>query len=242
VFGPVAVTIDSSGNLPPTATGFVPTLDQVGVYDVLVDTNGEGTMEWGMNVKDGGDGVDEQVGFTVQYSAAWVRARGQRHVLVNIAYGSSSRDGGQWSNTFAANESVFSYLNPPVMHEYHFSVTKWVVRHQDFETFWNNQDLETGDGGCIPFAQHAIQSLGIPIQRGCTNTGPVEWGPFALLLDEGEGDTFDVVFDRNDDGCYMPGEDLLDVVGGANTSGDLVLWEDFSALDPADQVGFRVVP
>lgn len=242
VFGPTAVTIDAAGNLPATDTGFTPAEGDVGTYDVLVDTDANGEMDWGMNVKDGGDGIDEQVGFTVQYSAAWIRARGQRHILVNMAYSSDSRDTLNWSNTYARDQVVYSYLNPPVMHQYHFSVTKWVVRHQDFATYWNNQALETGPGGCIPFAEHTVQNLGVPIQQGCTNSGPVHWGPAALLLDDTDNDAFDVVFDRNGDGCYAPGEDLLDVIGGANATGDLVTWEQFQTMDPADQVGFRVLP
>lgn len=237
--GPVALNIDSEGNLPITSSGFLPTEADVGTYDLLVDTDGDGEMDWETSVKDSGDGVDEQVGFTVQYSQAWIRARGERHILVNIAYNSRSRDGGQWDNTFNGGDNVYTYLNPPVMHQYHFSVTKYVVAHQDFDTFWNNPENETGPNNCIPFREHVVQHLGVPIQQGCTNTGPVEWGPAAMTL--GNEGAFDVVFDRNGDDCYQPGEDLLDVVGGANTSGGLVTFEEFQAINEADQVGFRVI-
>jgi hypothetical protein len=57
----------------------------------------------------------------------------------------------------------------------------------------------------------------------------------------GNEGAFDVVFDRNGDGCYQAGEDLLDVVGGANTSGGLVTFDEFQTIDPADRVGFRVL-
>ena len=247
IFGPVAMMIDGQGNLPVTSTGFTPGEANIGPFDVLVDTDGNGRMDWSLAVKDSGDGVDEQVGFTVQYSQAWVRARGERHVLVNIAYNSNSRDGGAWTNTFYAGNDIFSYLNPPVMHQYHFAVTKWFVSHQDFEEFWNNRSLETTDdsgNACVPFEDVAVQRMGIPVQRGCTNTGPVHFGPAAILLDPTTGDetdSFDVVFDRNGDGCYAPGVDLLDVIGGDNATGGLVSFSDFNNLAETEQVGFRVV-
>jgi hypothetical protein len=106
------------------------------------------------------------------------------------------------------------------MHRYHFSVTKYVVAHQDFDAFWNNPEMETGPNDCVPFAEHVVQHLGVPIQQGCTNTGPVNWGPAAMEL--GNGGAFDVV-------------------GGANTGGGLVTFDEFQTIDPADQVGFRVI-
>jgi hypothetical protein len=247
VFGPVAVQLDAQGNLPTTGLGFLPTEAHLGPLDLLADTDGNGRMDWSLGVKDGGDGVDEQVGFTVQYSQAWIRARGQRHILVNIAYNSGARGDGQWANTFRPGDDIFTYLNPPVMHQYHFGVTKWIVHHRDFDAFWNNQALETTDAegnACIPFSELAAQHMGVPIQRGCTNTGPVFWGPAAMVIDPETGtesETFDVVFDRNGDGCYAPGVDLLDVVGSADHSGGLVSFEDFEAMSPEEQVGFRVV-
>jgi hypothetical protein len=83
----------------------------------------------------------------------------------------------------------------------------------------------------------------MPVQRGCTNTGPIDAGPADFILPEGAEpiDGFDVVFDRNGDGCYMPGTDLLDIVGGDITRGGLVSYDELMALRPADRVGFRVV-
>ncbi len=248
VLGPIAIDISSDGSLPLTALPFADTTSTdynvlrglVGVYDLLVDTDLDGDMDWEFGVKDGGDGADEQVGFTIQYSQAWLAARGERHILVNIAYDSSSRSGGTWSNTYRSTDRVFSYMNPPVMHQYHFAVTKWVVRHQDFDEFWNNPEMETGPNGCVPFQSHAVNGMGIPVQRGCTNTGPVDFGPLAISLDPGEN-AYDVVFDRNGDGCYEAGEDILDVVGGATVTGELVTFEQFQALDRADRVGFHVI-
>jgi hypothetical protein len=249
VLGPIAVQVDRNGNIPVTAldfgaagagTDYETLRSLVGIYDVLVDTNDNREMDWEVGVKDGGDGMDEQVGFTIQYSQAWIRARGERHILVNIAFDDASRDGGAWRNEYRAGSHLYTYLNPPVMHQFHFSVDKWIVNHQDFETFWNNPDMETGPNGCIPFESYAITGMGVPVQRGCTNTGPVDHGPMAMNLGNPDN-TYDVVFDRNGDGCYMPGEDLLDVVGGAGTEGGLVSFSDFEGLDRADQVGFRVI-
>jgi len=245
IHGPVQVTVSSSGAIEATGLGFTPELGDVGIYDILVDVGDDATMDYELAEKDSGDGVGEQIGFTVQYSQAWIRARGERHLLVNIAFNSSSRSG-QWANDYTTGR-VYAYLNPPVMHRYHFAVTKWIVAHQEFNTFWNSHEVESdGSDGCpagsIPFAAMVEDGMAVPVQRGCTNSGPVDFGPAAMMRDaDGAAvEAFDMVFDRNGDGCYMPGEDLLDVVGSA-TSGDLVTFDQLEALEPADRVGFRVL-
>lgn len=241
VFGPVSVPVDATGQIRSAGTGFVPELGDVGIYDVLVDVDGDGAIRQTFAMKDGGDGIGEQVGFTVQYSQAWIRARGERHILVNMAFTSQSRDGGVFANEFAPTQTVYLYLNPPVMHQYHFAVTKYIVPHQGFDEFWNNPDMETGPGGCVPFEDLIAIGMSIPVQRGCTNSGPVDFGAPVLLDPEGAAvEGFDVVFDRDGDGCYMAGVDLLDVIGGALTDGGLVSYEQFSGLAREDQVGFRV--
>ncbi|MCZ7684110.1 MAG: hypothetical protein M5U28_37195 [Sandaracinaceae bacterium] len=234
IAGPIAVRVDESGRLEPTAL-FTPELGHTGVYDILVDVDRDGLFEWTFESKDGADGLG-RVGFTVQYSQAWLRAREQSHILVNIAYSSHSRDEGVWRNQYRRDEPVFLYLNPPVMHRYHFQVTKWIVRHQDFDAYWNNPDVADEDGA-VNFAEFAVNSMAEPTERGCTNTGPVCYG--VLEITGTTDESFDVVFDRNGDGRYMPGEDLLDVVGG-DVGGGLVTVEQLRALPLAQRVGFVV--
>ena len=61
-----------------------------------------------------------------------------------------------------------------------------------------------------------------------------------MPLGDGELEAgFDVVFDRNGDGRYMPGEDLLDIVGG-ESDGGLVSIDELRALPAAQQRGFVV--
>jgi hypothetical protein len=234
IAGPIAVAIDEEGRMAPTAV-FTPAVNQVGIYDLLVDVDGDGLFEWSFNAKDGADGLG-RVGFTVQYSAAWLRDRAERHVLVNIAYNSHERDTGVWQNTFRADEPVFMYLNPPVMHEYHFEVTKWIVRHQDFDAFWNNPAIVNEEGE-VCFAELAVSSMTDTPERGCTNANATCFG--VVPLGGETSASFDVVWDRDGDGCYQPGDDLLDVVGG-DTGGSLVTLEQFRALSTAQQRGFTV--
>ncbi|MCC6873870.1 MAG: hypothetical protein IT378_06105 [Sandaracinaceae bacterium] len=233
--GPIAVRIGEDGTLAPTAV-FTPGLGHVGIYDLVVDVDRDGRFEWSFESKDGADGLG-RVGFTVQYSAAWLRARTSSHILVNIAYDNHHRDAGQWTNVYDADQPVFLYLNPPVMHQYHFSVAKWIVRHQDFDTFWNNPAV-ADDDGAVSFAQFAINSMGTPTQTGCTNSAPTCYGVIELPDGQTQGE-FDVVFDRNGDGRYTPGVDLLDIVGG-DAGGGLVPVETFLSLPAAQRVGFVV--
>jgi hypothetical protein len=232
IAGPVAAHVGEDGTLTPTAL-FTPELGHVGIYDILVDVDRDGRFEWSFGVKDGADGL-MKVGFTIQYSAAFLRERLSRHVLVNIAYDSHQRDG-EWRNDYRADEPVFLYLNPPVMHQYHFSVTKWIVRHQDFTGFWNNPAMADGDGA-VPFEHLSTTSMAIRTETGCTNSDPTCFGVMEI---SGEAESFDVVFDRNGDGRYMPGEDLLDVMSfGAD--GELIDPNVLIARPAAEQVGFTV--
>jgi hypothetical protein len=226
IAGPVAVPVDASGDLVPTAV-FTPDLPHVGVFDLLVDIDRNGRFEWTFNLKDGADGL-ARVGFTIQYSQTWLAERTSQHLLVNIAYDSHERDGGSWRNEFTSADQVFLYLNPPVMHQYHFSVTKVIVGHRDFETFWNDPaHIDPACGG-VPYGEMEVRSMALVTERGCTNTSPTCFGPVPELTDGGEG-------------CYDVGEDLLDIVGGIE-GGGLVSVESFLALAAADRVGFRVRP
>lgn len=251
VNGPIAGRVAPDGRLPATEV-LDPALRDTGIYDILVDLDGNGRFDWSFSRKDGADGVGK-VGFTVQYSESWLRSLETRHVLVNIAFSDTSRDSGGWSNTFESTQHVFMYLNPPVMHQYHFSVTKWIVSHADFDQFWNNPAMFDREDGTVCFQAEgrsmAIQRGEVPPQTGCTNTGPTCFGP---MPGPGAGGppgpgpggmaitAYDVVFDRNGDGCYTPGEDLLDIVGGNITTGDIVSMETFRSLPAADQIGFAV--
>lgn len=232
IAGPFEVPVDEFGRLEPTA---VLTPERVGLFDILVDVDRDGLFAWRFDSKDGADGLG-RVGFTVQYSAAYLRALEQSHILVNIAYDSHSRDGGTWRNSFGVDEPVFLYLNPPVMHRYHFSVTKWIVAHQDFDGFWNNPELMDPDGA-LNFQEFAISAMDEPPQTGCTNASPTCWG--VVPTGGEEALSFDVVFDRNGDGRYQPGEDLLDVAS-SDVGGELLTIEAFRALPLEHRVGFTI--
>jgi hypothetical protein len=111
------------------------------------------------------------------------------------------------------------------------------VRHQDFDAFWNNPAMADEDGG-VQFAQFALSAMDQPPETGCTNTAPTCFG--IVPLGDGEMEAgFDVVFDRDGDGRYMPGEDLLDIVGG-EAGGELVSIAELRALPAAQQRGFVV--
>lgn len=243
VNGPISARVEPDGRLLPTQV-LDPALRDVGIYDILVDLDGNGRFDWSFSRKDAADGVGK-VGVTVQYSPSWLRSLETRHVLVNIAFDDNSRDSGEWANEYSSTQHVFMYLNPPVMHEYHFAVTKWIVAHQGFDEFWNNPENFDREDGTICFQAEgrslAIQRGDLPPEHGCTNTGPTCFGPMPGPAGGPMAITaYDAVFDRNGDGCYTPGEDLLDIVGGSITHGNLVSIEEFRALPLADQVGFVV--
>ena len=115
----------------------------LGIYDVLVDVDRNGTFDHGFSAKDGADG-EGKVGFTLQYGAAWLRtklAMTSKHLLVNLAYSSSSRSGGTWSNSYSSADSIYSYVNPPVQSGgKHGYVVKLLLKHQSWSQFWNNPD------------------------------------------------------------------------------------------------------
>jgi hypothetical protein len=236
IAGPIAAHVNALGVLEPVAI-FTPGLGHVGIYDIVADVDRDGVFEWSFDSKDGADGLG-RVGFTIQYSQAWLAARESQHILVNIAFDSHTRDGGSWANEYRSDQPLFMSLNPPVVHQYHFHVTKWVVRHQDFEAFWNNPAMADEEGD-VHFAQFAVMSgLEDTPQGGCTNA-MVCWGE--VPTDAGVTEqAFDIVYDRNGDGQYQIGEDLLDVVGG-DTTGDIISVEQLRAMNIRDQVGFRVI-
>jgi len=245
VAGPIEAYVDEEGRLQPTAI-FEPGLEHVGIYDLLVDVDRDGRFEWNFNSKDGADGL-AKVGFTVQYSQQWLEERTSRHLLVNIAYDSHGRGDGAWRNVYSAGEPVFLYLNPPVMHEYHFAVTKVIVRHQDFDAYWNDPSRVDPACGGVPYRDFETRSMAVVTERGCTNTSPTCFGPIDTFDDgedtDGDGtlDTahFDVVFDRDADGCYDIGEDLLDTVSG-DAGGGIISVDDFFSLSPEQRRGFTV--
>jgi hypothetical protein len=239
VAGPIAAHVDEEGHLAPVAV-FTPDLDDVGIYDTLVDVDRDGRFEWRFDGKDGADGL-AKVGFTIQYSRAWLETRTSSHLLVNIAYDSHGRDDGTWRNEYAMGEPVFLYLNPPVMQQYHYEVTKWIVRHQDFDAFWNDPAMADADGA-VPFQMHESRSMSIVTERGCTNSSPTCFGVLEPGGDEdGDGrESYDVVFDRDGDGRYMPGTDLLDILS-TDSDGDVVSVEEFRRLPAAGRVGFSVL-
>jgi hypothetical protein len=246
VAGPVLGKLQN-GTLPPTSLGWVPETKHVGIYDILVDVDRNGTFDYSFSAKDGADG-EEKVGFTVQYGAAWLRlkaAMAGKHLLVNLAYTSSSRSGGTWANSYSQSSKIYSYVNPPVQKgSRHGYVQKLLVAHQDWSQFWNNPDkmVQGGPGGFgrIPINDHVVQGTGGTPQQGCTNSPPVTLvNPNALPQNGGQRRKFDVVFDYGKDGYYDLGVDFLDVVS-TRTDGALLTAEDLKGI-PDDQIfGFEV--
>jgi hypothetical protein len=174
------------------------------------------------------------------YKAAMVAEWQSKHVLVNLAFDSSARSG-SWKNTYTTRDKIFSYVNPPVQHgARHAFVTKLVVYHQDWSKFWNNPDKLIQGNGKIYIADKVVQSTGGTVQKSCTNSPPVTIiNPIDLPVDVGEKVKFDVVFVYENDGYYVPGRDLLDVVGNS-TGGDLVSPVDISKLADDLIFGFAV--
>ncbi|HEY3356433.1 MAG TPA: hypothetical protein VGQ83_24495 [Polyangia bacterium] len=236
IAGPVTATVDADGRLAPTRTGFVPAVGHVGIYDVLVDVDRNGVFDWSFNVKDGADG-EQKVGLTVQLSQSWLAERTSKHILVNLAYDSAGRDEGVWRNAYTPGEPVYMYVNPPVMTRYHASAKKWVVRHQDWDTFWNSPAADANVGGAAgfgrrPIADLAISELKYKPQNGCTNSPP-------LVTFNAEPGDYDMVIDFDGDGFYDIGRDLLDVFSG-DAEGGLVDPAHVSQLPAAQRVGFSV--
>jgi len=241
MFGPVVGSVDR-GILSATRLDWTP--EKIGPYDILVDVDRDGKFDYSFGEKDASDG-EGKVGFTVQYGAAWLRQKQEiegKHILVNLAYNSASRNGGAWENTYSRSSKIFTYVNPPVMHKYHFSVKKIVVPHQSWSQYWNNPEkyvqTTNGNSGVMIPDQPAQITTGTP-QQGCTNSPPVAAINPAALPVEPAMQKFDVVFDSNGNGIYEPGVDLLDVVAHTQ-DGNLVTAKDLAGI-PDDQIyGFQV--
>ncbi len=174
------------------------------------------------------------------YKAAVAAAMSSKHLLVNLAYDSSSYSGGRWTNTYSQSSKIYSFVNPPVQSgERHAFVTKVVVHHQDWSKFWNNPDNVAK--GKIYIGDKIVQTTGGTVQHSCTNSPPVAIiNPQDLPLDVAVPMKFDVVFDYNGDGYYDIGTDLLDVVGNTD-AGNLITAKDLVGI-PDDQIfGFQVI-
>jgi hypothetical protein len=242
VAGPVAGTV-VGGVLQTTAMSWQPEGTDVGIYDVLVDVDRNGTFDYAFGRKDASDG-EGKVGFTVQYGAAWLRtklAMTSKHLLVNLAYTSSSRSGGTWANSYAAGATVYSYINPPVQKgAKHGYVAKLLVTHQDWSGFWNNPDrmVQGGSGlGRIPVADLVVQGTGGTPQQGCTNSPPVKL--VNGLSGQLDGQRFDVVFDYGNDGYYDIGVDFLDVIS-TRSDGTLVTAKELESLSDDQIFGLEI--
>ena len=265
VAGPVQVTVREDGTLPRTLL-WEPQVGSVGVYDVVVDVDQNGIFDWDFSNKDGADG-EAKVGVTIQYSQSWVRARRINHLIMNIAFGDSSRRG-QWTNSYLGSDDLYLYVNPDVTARpdlNHKFVYKWIVRHQDFDTFWNDPMREDPDG-CIDFGEHILgdfagpgggdddDELGVfgggggfggfqvPAQAGCTNAAPLNVGAADNISGTGNGPgEYDVVFTyihRNGaQPRYCPGTDILDIVSQDTSE---VLIEDIANVPLEQRVGFTV--
>lgn len=248
VAGPVVGEV-TDGTLQLTAISWQPEGKDVGIYDVLVDVDRNGSFDYSFSAKDGADG-EGKVGFTVQYGAAWMRtkmAMMSKHLLVNLAFSSSSRNG-TWKNTYSRSETVYSYVNPPVQSgSRHGFVAKLVLKHQDWNDFWNNPDKlqkgGKGSNGRIYVGDIVAQDIGAKTQNGCTNSPPAAaLNPGALPAPNGQQQTFtfDIVFDYGKDGYYDIGIDFLDVVS-IRTDGSLLTSKDLENV-PNDQIyGFKVI-
>jgi len=243
VAGPVVGTVEN-GVLRATSMSWQPKGEDVGIYDVLVDVDRNGTFDYTFSAKDGADG-EGKVGFTLQYGAAWLRtklAMTSKHLLVNLAYTSASRSSGTWSNSYPAGTTIYSYVNPPVQKgSRHGWVSKLLIAHKDWSKFWNNPDkmIQGGPGsvGRIPIAGDVVNGTGGTPQVGCTNSPPVK-----LLngqLGDGQPQKFDVVFDYGKDGYYDIGVDFLDVVSD-RTDGTLVTAQDLENMTDDQIFGFEI--
>jgi hypothetical protein len=236
VKGPIKGRV-SGGRLEPTNTGFNPGKKDIGVYDIVVDVNRDGIFDYEYDHKDGVDG-EAKVGFTVQYSRAWLESLSDKHLLVNLAYDGPKRRKGAWRNVFERGQKVFVYVNPPVSRQHHGYVYKWLVPHRDFVTFWDRPT----SSGCVPFAHLAFDRQTEKPQKGCTNSPPA-------FLDEAdrkvdpvtkiETDRYDIVLDYDKDGCYTPGVDILDVAS-IDSGSELIDPAVVRGLPPEKQGGFRV--
>ncbi len=168
-----------------------------------------------------------------------------KHYIVNLAFTSGSRQG-TWSNHFTTASRIYSYINPPMLSGgRHGWVSKVIVRHQSWSTFWNNPDKiqpgGKGGAGRIPIQNLIVQGTGGKVQHSCTNSPPVSIvNPGTLPIDDGvDLLKFDIVFDYDGDGYYDIGRDMLDVVAHT-TTGNVISPKELAIL-PDDQIyGFSV--
>lgn len=236
VKGPIRAKVSPDGRVGPISTGFIPR--STGLFDILLDVDRDGRFDYDEVHKDGADG-EAKVGFTVQHSVRWIERMRERHLLVNLAYDSSSRTHGIWRNAFKRGEAVFVYVNPPVNREHHGQVTKWIVHHRDFASFWD----QPGADGKVAFSRLAVLAESGEPQAGCTNTPPTHVGPAEPAPDPdgaGDGRRFDVVLDYNGDGMYEAGVDILDVAG-IDGSAALLDPAAVRAIPAGEQGGFVVL-
>jgi hypothetical protein len=243
ILGPVVGSVDR-GLLRATALAWTPAGKDIGPYDILVDVDRNGKFDYSFSAKDGADG-EQKVGLTIQYGAAWYRAKAVlegKHLLVNLAFDSAARSG-TWANTYTKSSKIYSYVNPPVQSgSRHAFVTKLVIQHQSWQAFWSNPEkyTQTTDGEGVFIADKIVQTTGGTTQNSCTNSPPVQViNPQEIPVDQANPLKFDIVFDYNGDGYYTPGTDLLDVVGH-QTTGALVTAKDLEALTEDQIFGFQV--
>lgn len=165
-----------------------------------------------------------------------------KHLLVNLAYSSSSRTGGTWENTYDGSAKIYTYVNPPVQKgARHAWVNKLLIKHQSWTNFWNNPELieKGGKGfGRIKVSHLMAHQLSGTLQKSCTNAPPM------MIIDPtplpvGQVQTFDVVFDYDRDGYYDIGRDFLDVIS-TRTNGNLMTAKDLAGMPDAQIFGFKI--
>ncbi|MGQ9631636.1 MAG: hypothetical protein ACUVXI_15200 [bacterium] len=233
-----AVTGISGGKFttPKLADWSTSTFDptKIGTYDIVVDFNNKGVFDHDISVP-WVDGLDNNggAGFTIQYSKGTLANQLSAHIITQIAYDSSQRWKGTWKNTFSTGGKVFAYTNPPVRGagDHNLGVYKYVVKHQDFNTFWNNT---APTGGVAGFGRVELTNdiiITNPLkdhpQWSCTNEPP-----FLIWIAKAVGDAtaFDIVIDLDQDGYYDIGRDFLDCIGD---TGDPNVDQGRARLDPS---------
>ncbi len=253
IAGPISVKTDAKGNLPLTSTGFTPSAaEHLHPYDIIVDTDRNGTFDWSLTVKDAADG-EKKVGFTVQYSQQWLQQYTSKHLVVNLAYDSKSRSSGSYRNSYN-NGMIYGYVNPPVFNhrkDYHTRGIYVLIEHQSWKNFWTNPDpkLDAGCPGCRDLKPFIVQTgggagdFGVPLQPGCMNGPPVGLLNAQANATNQQGQavkSFDLIFlanrKNNNELIYIPGRDLLDL-NMVNATTDLV---DPTAITEATAKGFKV--
>ena len=165
-----------------------------------------------------------------------------QHLIVNLAYSSSGRGKGSWANTYSSKARIYTYINPPIQKgSRHAWLTKWIVKHQSFKTFWNNPDMyKNGKIKISPFSYHGTTGIKGSIQKSCTNSSPVAIiNPGGVKVIDGPK-MYDIVFDYNSDGYYEIGKDFIDIQ--SNNAGSGVQSGKQMMSLPDDKIyGFKVV-